>query len=636
MRPTKVLRLVCLASMVLGVGAARGAEGESSRPVRPNILWLTCEDASPNLGCYGDAAAVTPNLDRLARQGVLYTSAFGVASVCTPCRSCLITGMYSTALGSQHLRSQITLPDEVRCFPSYLRRSGYYCTNNVKQDYNFVAPAGSWDESSATAHWRNRRPGQPFFSVFNCMLTHQGQVRTPEARFAKVAGDFLPGERHDPAKVPLPPYYPDTPLVRRDVARFYALVTAMDKWAGRLLRDLEKDGLADDTIVMFYSDHGSGMPRHKRALYDSGIRVPLIVRFPDKYRGLAPSGPGTRVDRLVSFVDFAPTVLSLAGVPVPEHFQGRAFLGKQAGDPRDYVYCFRDRVDEVFEMIRAVRDRRYKYLRNFMPHRPYMPLSEYCEPAAAVQELRRLDREGRLSGAPASYLRKIKPVEELYDLARDPDELQNLAGSPEHGEVLQRMRKAMLAWMLRTRDTGLLPEAEMFQRAGPQPIHVMARSDERFAVERIMAAADLVGRPETTCEKLVTLLGDADSAVRFWAATGLLAPGMDARPAAEALLKAARDPAPDVRFVAAEGLCRLGRDKEALPALIEGLRHSDPRVRLHAAAVLAALGPQVRPAVESMKPLLADAAKDDYSMFTRWAIGHAYRGLGLPLPPLSQ
>ncbi|MCH5374871.1 MAG: sulfatase, partial [Planctomycetes bacterium] len=270
----------------VSLAAAPSSDGD-----RPNVLWITTEDLSPVLGCCGDEYAVTPNLDRFAQQGVRYTHAFAMASVCTPARSCLITGVYSSSLGTQHLRGEQPLASSVHCYPEFLRQAGYYCTNNVKEDYNFTTPKAAWDESSNKAHWRNRRPGQPFFAIFNLMTTHQSRIRFSESDFAELTSRIEPGQRHDPALAPLPPYYPDTPVVRRDVARLYDLVTAMDLQVQDLLDQLQEDGLADDTIVFFYSDHGTGMPRHKRWLYDSGTRVPLIIRFPKKYQHLAPGGP---------------------------------------------------------------------------------------------------------------------------------------------------------------------------------------------------------------------------------------------------------------------------------------------------------------------------------------------------------
>jgi len=326
---------------------------------RPNILWLTCEDMSPNLGCYGDPDAVTPNVDRLAARGVRYTQAFAPAGVCAPARSCLITGMYASSIGSHHMRSIATLPQSIRPFTTYLRQAGYFCTNQSKQDYNFKTPPDAWDIGrGAKAHWRSRQTDQPFFAVFNCVDTHESRIRGPTT--AKVL--LTEAERRDPDRIHLPPYLPDTPLIRRDWARELDLITMMDKaWFPRLMGQLEEDGLADDTIIFFFGDHGVGLPRSKQFVYDSGMRVPLIIYFPPKWQYLAPAGPGSTVDRLVSFVDFGPTVLSLAGVPIPKHVKGRLFLGTQATAPRKYVYGIRDRMDERYDMTRTVRDDRFKY-----------------------------------------------------------------------------------------------------------------------------------------------------------------------------------------------------------------------------------------------------------------------------------
>ncbi len=305
--------------------------GPRSDAPRPNILWITCEDMNPNLGFLGDEYARTPNLDKLAQESVYFERAFATAPVCSPARSCLITGVYATSLGTQNLRSKFPIPSFMEGFPSYLRKEGYFCTNNVKTDYNTAnEPAiikASWDQCSASAHWRNRKPGQPFFAVFNDMTTHQSRTMVwPYERFKKeVQAELSAEERHDPAEAPVPPYYPDTPIVRRTIARYYDCITVMDKHVGKLLSQLKEDGLFEDTIIFFFSDHGAGLPRHKRALYDTGLHVPLLVRFPEKWRHLAPAGPGERVGRLVSFVDFPPTVLKLAGIKVPSYMQGIPF-----------------------------------------------------------------------------------------------------------------------------------------------------------------------------------------------------------------------------------------------------------------------------------------------------------------------
>src|SRR3954454_5019137 len=300
MRASFVLE-IC--SLVLAAGrssVAFAAEG----PPRPNMLWLTTEDIGPQLGCYGDTYAQTPNLDRLASRGVIYLNAWSNAPVCAPARTTIITGVYPNSTGSEHMRSQTVMPPFMRMYPQLLRDAGYYCTNNSKEDYNLQKPGKVWDESSNKAHWKNRAPGQPFFAVFNNLITHESQIRTRPHVW-----------QHDPAKVPLPSYYPDAPEVRQDWAQYYDNITTMDGWLGQKLKELADAGLSDDTIVFFYGDHGSGMPRSKRWLYNSGLRVPLIVYVPPKFKDLMPKdySPGGKSERLVGFVDLAPTLLSLIG-----------------------------------------------------------------------------------------------------------------------------------------------------------------------------------------------------------------------------------------------------------------------------------------------------------------------------------
>ena len=428
---------------------------------RPNILWISCEDISPDLGCYGNDYAITPNLDRLAAEGVRYTNAFTVAGVCAPSRSGIITGMYPTTIGTHHMRCRGVPPEYVKCFTEYLRAAGYYCVNNVKTDYNFETPRTAWDESSRRAHWRNCPPDMPFFCVINFTITHESQIRLPDRQFWRRTAALEPHERHDPLKAILPPYYPDTPRVRRDWARYHDLITALDKEVGRVLQELEEDGLADETVVFFWSDHGRGLPRAKRWIYDSGIHVPLIVRWPGRIK------PGTVDDRLISLIDLGPTVLSIAGVPIPKHMQGRAFLGPAAEEPREYIFAARDRMDESYDIIRAVRDRRFKYIRNYEPYRTYAQRIAYMELMPTMQEMRRLWALGKLRGARALYFRSTKPVEELYDTWNDPHEIHNLADDPAYTDVLRRLRRVHERWVRETGDLGLIPEGQLWERIKP-------------------------------------------------------------------------------------------------------------------------------------------------------------------------
>jgi len=581
------MRGFALSVLLIGLLASCRHSGD-----RPNILWITCEDTGPHLGSYGDAYADTPNLDRLASRGMRYTTAWSNAPVCAPARTAIIAGMYPTSTGSEHMRSLTRLPPGMKMYPQYLREAGYYCTNNVKEDYNLDKPGAVWDESSQKAHWRNRKPGQPFFAVFNLTMTHESQIR---------ARPHTPV--HDPAKVRVPAYHPDTPEVRRDWAQYYDKITEMDQRAGEILAELEQDGLAADTIVFFYGDHGPGMPRSKRWPYDSGLHVPLIVRIPEKFRHLAPKdwAPGGASARLVAFVDLAPTVLSLAGLRPPADFQGHAFLGPYAGPEQAYLYGFRGRMDERYDLVRSVRDRRYIYIRNFMPHKIYGQHVAYMFETPTTQVWKRLYDAGQLNEAQRRFW-ETKPPEELYDLEADPDEIANLADRPEHRATLERLREALREWMLAVRDVGLLPEGEIHARAGSATPYEMGHDAQRYPLERILETAELASslRPDAT-GLLLDRLADADSAVRYWAAMGLLMRGAGAvGQSAAALRKALADSSPYVRIVAAEALAQYGDPSDrnrALAVLLE-LAPADRHgvyVSLAALNAIDALGEKARP-----------------------------------------
>jgi N-sulfoglucosamine sulfohydrolase len=442
----------------------RLSAAETADRQRPNILWISTEDINPDLGCYGDSYAVTPNIDQLAAQGVRYTNVYSHAGVCAPTRSGIITGMYPTTIGTHHMRCKGVPPAYVKCFSEYLRAAGYYCTNNVKTDYQFDPPPSAWDENSNKAHWRNRGKDQPFFAIFNFTLSHESQIRNRTEGMLKRLASMAPNERHDPDKAVLPPYYPDTPLVRQDWAQYYDIITLTDKLVANVLRELEDDSLAEDTIVWFWGDHGRGLPRAKRWIYDSGLHVPLIIRIPAKWRKLAmPDNPdavepGTVNDDLVAFIDFAPTMLSLAGIKIPDYIQGRAFLGGQKARPREYIFAARDRMDEAYDLIRAVHDKRYKYIRNYAWFLTRGQDIDYMNQMPTMQEMRRLNAEGKLEGPQKQYFEPTKPIEELYDTATDPHEVKNLAGDPKYKDVLQRMRRIHAKWARETGDVGLIPE----------------------------------------------------------------------------------------------------------------------------------------------------------------------------------
>ena len=542
----------------------RAQAGE--RDERPNILWLTCEDIGPHLGCYGDAYAHTPNIDAFASEALRYDVAWSNAPVCSPARTALITGMYPPSLGAHNHRSWVDMPEDAVMFPALLRAQGYYTTNNVKEDYNARPGDDVWDESSDEAHWRNRGEGQPFFAVFNSTLSHGGQIRQRTD---------LP--YHDPAEAPLPPYHPDTPEFRRDWAQYYHSITRMDEWFGEMMEELRADGLLEDTIVFFFGDHGSGMPRHKQLAYNTGLHVPFLVHVPEKFRDLAPAdyAPGGATDRLISFVDLAPAVLSLAGAEPPEWMQGRAFMGLHEAEPRTHVFGFRGRMDERQDLVRSVRDGRYIYVRNYMPHLMHGHFSHYMYTLESARAWRRLYEEGALEG-PQARVFEPKPPEELYDLETDPHEIENLVESEAHQKILAELRKTHQQHMRETRDLAFLPEAEMHRRAkdstapaweleDAQSPGDMARDSAAYPFERIFAIAELAaGRSPEAVRALRLATNGGDPAVRYWALMGLLIRGQGAAEAAWSRVQAALDdPNPSVRVVAAEIMARHGAAEEA-------------------------------------------------------------------------
>jgi arylsulfatase A-like enzyme len=425
-----------------------------------NILWLSFEDTSPRFGCYGDEVARTPNVDRLAREGGRWPNTFSTAPVCAPARSAIITGMYPTFIGSHHMRTTHTHagvdemptpygccpPHYVKCFPEYLRAAGYWCTNNYKCDYQFAAPLTAWDQNGAEGHWRNRPdPAQPFFAVWNLQPTHES------GQWPEKGGE----PETDPSSVTLPPYLPDTLAGRKALARQYDHIAGNDRRVGEILAELEEDGLAEETAVFIWSDHGEGLPRSKRWPYDTGIRVPMIVKWPGGIE------PGTVSTALVSTLDLGPTVLSMCGLEVPAHMQGQAFLGAAKAEPREYIYATRDRYDEAYDMVRAVRDGRWKYVRNYRPELPRLLWIPYRNRHPILEDLWRGELAGTLEGRERLLMAESRPVEELYDTEADPWELENLAGEERHAGELARLREAMDAWRARFDRYGDVDERQM-------------------------------------------------------------------------------------------------------------------------------------------------------------------------------
>jgi arylsulfatase A-like enzyme len=601
--------VVCFALFAaLVVTALKHSAAET---LRPNILWISCEDISPHLGCYGDPHAITPNLDRLAERGVRYTHAFTAAGVCAPCRSTIITGMYQNSIGTHHMRSAAELPEWLKPFPIAMREAGYYCTNNSKTDYQFKDPSAQaiWDQSSGKAHWKNRPDKDyPFFAVFNFTGCHESGIAS-ESKYASVTEHLTEDQRQDPAALTtLPPYYPDTAVTREDWKRNYELITAMDSWAGDLIEGLKDAGEYENTIVFFWSDHGVGLPRAKRWLYDSGTHIPLLVRIPERFRVRGQGRPGTVDNQLVGSVDFGPTVLNCAGLPIPDYVQGRAFLGDGLSPPRDYVYGARDRMDERYDIIRTVRDKRFRYIRNFEPLKPYYQYMNTPEKGATMNEIRRLERSGSMPAAVALFSTDSKPIEELYDEINDPYEIRNLASDPRMADKLEEMRAALAAWQNDVGDIGLIPEAEIEATevaAGSRFAILRGGNDSQESLQRLVGMATQASQGVESLGALIGGLSDKDPSVRYWAATGIGNIGSEAVEAKHAITTTLADPSPSVRIAAARAAARLGHPDEAIAVLESELQSEHQWGRLAAAIVLDEMDEQARPALPALEQALA-------------------------------
>ncbi|MBG85394.1 MAG: sulfatase [Verrucomicrobiales bacterium] len=545
---------------------------------RPNILWLTSEDNSYHwIGCYGNKDAKTPNIDRIAAEGIRYRFGYANAPVCAVARFTMITGRYACSMGTQNMRSRYPIPEKFRTYPYYLREAGYYCVNRSKTDYNFKTDDKShWDESSPRAHWKNRKPGQPFFAVFNTTISHESSLFQKKIDANRKKGLIPEKPSRDPSTAKLPPFMPDTPELREDWAIYMDVITAMDKQIGSWMKELEDAGELENTIIIHYSDHGGVLPRAKRYVYDTGTHVPMIVRVPKKWSHLAPAKSGSVSDRPVSFIDLPPTALSLAGIKPPEHMQGRPFLGDHQKKAEPFVFLFGQRFDSrMTRNVRALTDGKFRYIRNFHPHRHNGILAGYPHGQAGWRSFYALQTAGKTSAEQSSFWNIPQPVEELYDLANDPWEVNNLANDPAQKERLLKMRTYLMLKMGEIRDCGIVPES-MYNKLSRDGTIYDYVHDKSFPHAQLLALAAGAGDVKLDLLKRLRRAMKAEHPVaRYWGVLGCTIRGKSAKAAMKDIRKLQNDPVPAVQIAANEALVVLGNRKAGVRGLIKLLKETD-------------------------------------------------------------
>jgi arylsulfatase A-like enzyme len=585
--PNTLSRRSVLAMGFSAAIATRSSAIKADAVSRPNILWMVSEDNNPYLGCYGDPIAHTPTLDALAKKGVLYRNAFSNGPVCATSRFGILTGVYAESCApANHMRATAHLPKELKTYPEYLREAGYYCINNFKTDYNCdVDPKAIWDDSSSRAQWRNRPPGKPFMAVFNDLTTHESQI------FFKTEG------RVKPEDVRVPAYLPDTPEVRTDLASYYNRIEMMDANCGKRLAALEADGLAEDTIVFYYSDNGGVMPRSKHYSYDEGYRTCLIIYVPPKWQHLAPAPAGSEVDTAVSYIDLVPTLLSLIGKPKTEHMPGRALLGPYAGKAETLAFGSRDRQDERYDFSRSVCDGRYRYSRNYRPDIPWSLPMGFAWEAKSYQSWEQEHVAGRLNAQQNAFF-GTKPYEEFYDLKEDRDEVRNLIDNPSQARRIASLRRALDQHMLEINDNGFIPEGS------PAEGYFGSRNRTVYPLERLMVLGEKAAQRNPRNFGLFRKhLADENDLVRYWAAYGLQLLGHGGTSAVSQLsLMAEHDPSPYVQIIAAQAIVGLGEPDKGVAQLAAILDKDGPfPIRLQAMTALTLVGEPARAALRSIQ-----------------------------------
>jgi len=586
---------------------------KAEQDIRPNILWILSEDISPELSCYGEPGVETPNLDKLASEGVRFTNAFTSSPVCSTSRSAMITGMHQSSIGAHQHRSHrgdgYMLSKPVKLITDYFRQAGYFTCNvktaapgvkgSGKTDFNFKTEGNPFDGND----WAQRKDGQPFFAQLSISMTHRGgQWKNLDKKLPNPV---------DPAKVKVRLFYPDHPTVREDWATYLNSIQMMDSYVGKILKRLDEEGLRENTVVIFIGDHGRCMVRGKQWLYDAGIRIPLIVRWPGTLKA------GQVSDDLVSGIDISVTVLDIAGIRPPDYMQGWLFLGPKA-KKREYIFASRDRCDETKEIIRCVHDKRYSYIRNYMSYRPWMAWNRYKDRSYPTRNLlRQLHAEGKLTPAQARYMAPTKPPEELYDLQNDPYELNNLAKSPQHQDVLNRMRRTHKQWVLEIKDQGLIPEPilEDVRLTYGNDYNILAQPQNQNLLERIMALMETGEKGKSALPELIQAMQDTQAAIRYWAAIWIGNLNADAQPAEAVLKKGILDRSGAVRVACVRAFCRMGREQEVLTLLAQEMRNNKNYVVRHYAALeLEDLGEKARPVLDAIRA----ARKKDTYQYVQW------------------
>jgi len=571
MKAKYIIYLIGLASIFF-TGLAKAQD-------RPNILWITLEDTSPQfMGSYGNKLVKTPVMDKLANEGVRFTSAFSTGTVCAPSRSTIITGCRTEVLGTANHRSSFPVPEFIIGFPSFLKNAGYFTSNNSKTDYNTNKEKwiieNSWNENSDKAGWWGRKEGQPFFCVFNYMSSHQSRTMTwPWEQYkGQILDQLAPGNITKESEIEVPPFYRRSPEMRKYLSRVYNSLNFTDIEVGKLLGRLEADGLKENTIIFCFADHGEGIPKGKCNPIGLGYRVPFFIWFPEKYRHLSPWENGKATDELISFEDLAPTLLSLIGADIPSYMRGRPFLGGQRKVPRDYVFGSHNRSGEAPDVARTVTDGQFIYTRVFMPQYPVLKYHKYFDQAAITQAIRKDYKDGLLNEGQSELLEK-RPIEYLYDLKNDPWEMHNLVGDGQYVDILDNMREAVYNNVLEISDVHFLPEYELDKISEETTAFDYRQDEKKYPLKRIFGTANLVGKDERVVGQQLSLLKDYNPIVRYWAAVGVHVQGENVREYKDAIFEGLDDEYPCARIEMAALAWELYQEPKAAQIFEEYLLH---------------------------------------------------------------